>query len=436
MSRFSFSTGRDVASVVLTVLLAVAVFGLSAASASSTQAVPRFVSVACPAVSTCSAVSTLTPPVKRGASPVTTSYAATFNPATPDTRTVAQIGGAGDDIVAVSCPSTSECVAVGENQDNPIVATYNPLMMPPDIPVSSFPGEQSFELSAISCPSVGQCTALDGFTTALTFAPSDPAGFSIGSVAPPDSGYYFQSVSCPSESQCDAAGQLLQGSTGTGMIATFDPRNPKSSRVAKLRGVQAISCVAASQCTTIVGNDQPLYNVTFNPTAGPATASTIRSVLPERFPPPPSAAGVSCVTKSSCTAIAGGSEMTFNPRQPEQLGLPRLHQVIKKGFLVGVACASTTRCVAIDKHGVHAFRTTLIDPCSLGPKIFAGNFIGQSLSRARHEIVGSPCTLVRVTYRHSQAPRGQVIAQTPAPPSQQYRYDPTGRVTLVVSSGP
>src|SRR6202020_1887790 len=99
-------------------------------------------------------------------------------------------------------------------------------------------------LVAVTCPSVTQCTAVDPDGEQLTFNPASSRAATARRIEPSfDPANAVVDVSCPATTQCTAVDV-------TGIEMTFDPQS--SGRATSFRvdpnDVHSISCPTISQC--------------------------------------------------------------------------------------------------------------------------------------------------------------------------------------------
>jgi hypothetical protein len=226
----------------------------------------------------------------------------------------------------VSCPSTTQCTALGEAAE----FTFNPQAPGPVVPVSIEPGVPLAPpfLTAIDCPSTHQCTAVGWKGTEITFDPTRPGILTAPAIAPES--VLFDWLSCPSVSQCTAASNETIG-------LTFDPQAPASGLAFPSPHVRSIACPSATECTILFeGGQEAAFdpNAPGSPNPRPLSAAVNTGQL-------------ACVLEHQCTAV-GTSEITFDPVGPGTA--PR---IIASGSLSAgspwgsVTCPSTTQCTVL-----------------------------------------------------------------------------------------
>jgi len=298
----------------------------------------------------------------------------------------------------VSCPSTSECVAITNydiiNSDNTVsdglaaltlsggswTATDAPL------PANADPHASLLQPAAISCPSVSQCTAVgtywdssnhphgvlltwsDGSWTATE--PPLPANGVSPSSAPDQEGVFLSGVSCPSVSQCVATGQytntdgnynglLLTWSGGSWTAAEAPVPSDASSSVGNI--LSRVSCPSVSHCMAVgeyAGATSQLGMVltwsggSWTAAGLPLPANADTSAGHQAF-----MTGISCSSDSQCAAtgyynydgqgqdpmvltLANGSWTATEASLPADVGNN------PEASLNDVSCASASQCVA------------------------------------------------------------------------------------------
>ncbi|MGA2012257.1 MAG: hypothetical protein ABSH51_17275 [Solirubrobacteraceae bacterium] len=340
----------------------------------------------------------------------------------------------GDPLTGVACPSARLCIATGD-QERLFVsrdpsggsATWRAMLGPrvsqltcptphfcagvgdDFVAMSTDPAagasawrQTTFEagynaLTSVSCPSGALCVATDDDGNVLTATdPTDPAGWSVGSIAPP--GWTASSedpvaTSCPSPALCVAI-------AGTDVVTSTDPAAGASSwhaasayagPLASQATLTSIACPSASLC--VAGNLDGQVLAGSDPAAGGGAWTATRVGMRETFGPsgtddrpidsiscsgdqlclatdgwhvfistdpaggvwttdtPPALGGpVYCASTRLCVLAAGGLLLTTTDpgaRTPAwrttRLALPALSAI------GAVACSPSLRCVALDE---------------------------------------------------------------------------------------
>ena len=279
--------------------------------------------------------------------------------------------------LAVSCVSSSDCTAVGGYTSNagPVTlaehwdGTRWSVQATPNLTGASFS-----TLEAVSCPTASDCTAVGEYdinhgTTSLPLAEHwDGGTWTIQAMPVPAGAFGVQvkAVSCPTASDCTAVGEYdKQGSPELTLAEHWNGSTwavqamPVASPVASSVFLNAVSCTARANCTAVG-----------TPSIGPVLAEhwdgstwTVQAT-----PGPAGAAlnGVSCVSASSCTAVG-----TIPPTGVNQAAIAERftggawHRAgtaspAADEVLAGISCVSASICTAAGYHAVSS--TTVQSP--------------------------------------------------------------------------
>src|SRR5271165_543193 len=256
-------------------------------------------------------------------------------------------------LLSVSCPAAGSCVAVGSYHDTsnspwPLVETLSSGTWTPTIGAvpadagTDAGGDANATLSSVTCPATGSCVAAGSYenTSAATTGLIDTltAGnwSAIKAPVPSGAGAGTESlsvVSCGSAASCAAAGTYPDASAHTQGLFDALASGSWSATAAPLPGdaaanpavhPNAVSCPAAGACVV----------------AGTYTSST----------------GTAAVLDTLASGTWSGT------RAPVPSGAGTGNQALK-----GVACTSSTSCVAVGSYPDAANRTTaLIDTLASG----------------------------------------------------------------------
>jgi hypothetical protein len=258
----------------------------------------RIDQLSCPTSTQCVAVGWTSPNTQSGSA-----RALAFDPSSPSAATTIVLGGDLTNATDVSCPSQTQCTALVfeyEPSGQPRAAravTFDPTTGAVQPPVTLGAGPQ--DIRSLACPSTSQCTAA-GYIT-VTFDPNSGATKSTGPQLDANA-----SVACPSVTQCTAA---WRGSPSHEL--TFDPTTatPNSAGTVTLPEGPAVylACPAVSQCSVMLGHDLNVHPAiqTFDPTSGSA-----RSPL-EVLPNP---SDMACPSTSLCVTVTyQGEVLGYDP---------------------------------------------------------------------------------------------------------------------------
>lgn len=318
-------------------------------------------SLACPSLTQCTAT-------------IANGGEVTFNPTSPGPANPVTLDNGGTEQVSqlaqlwfssIACPSMTQCTAVGPastSQPFPVIrqeVTFNPTSPGTPTPTTIDPGQTGF-LTGVSCPSITQCVAV-GFGgnvgQVFIFDPTSP-----GSPIPTTIGAWVPSgVSCPSLSQCTTSAW-----SGIHSVElTFSPASPGRMTRASLSGSGngGVSCPSITQCTAWSGGIQ----ATFNPAApgSPSSTPIIGHVTQLQL-----GGDLACASTAQCTGVGQqcgvsafggciGAEVAFDPAQPPQAGFAASPSVdgdvasveLTCGGLVGQECTGTIAARAVEELG-------------------------------------------------------------------------------------
>jgi hypothetical protein len=269
----------------------------------------------------------------------------------------------GDGIFAVSCPTASICVAVGNRgtivtSDNAEggAGAWRSETAQPGAYVGGAPGEAdrtspgTFE--SVSCPTAGMCAAV---TYAGDFyASGDPVGGASTWRATDLDGdgadTHLKSVSCPAPTFCVAvaAGSGAVGANGGGKVIGIG--NPLSASISltqiQLDGsmeLQAVSCPSPAFCIAVANKGRIVIS------SNPGGAAPVWTEI--GTPGPGDLEAVDCPTESLCLAgNARGNVLSSadaNAAAPDWRGVNTGPSVP----ITGISCPTVSRCAAVDNNG-------------------------------------------------------------------------------------
>ena len=146
----------------------------------------------------------------------------------------------GANLSAVSCPTATLCVAVGQNGDR---HQHEPDRRALGLDVRDGPGVHT--LDAVSCPSTGLCVASDGGTGNIASATNPSAGATAWSVADINGTQGLSGVACSSPSLCvagDFTGDMLSSTNPSGGLPAWQLTHVGTTSFTRF------SCPASSLC--------------------------------------------------------------------------------------------------------------------------------------------------------------------------------------------
>jgi sugar lactone lactonase YvrE len=266
-------------------------------------------------------------------------------------------GAESTQLQAVSCSSSTSCTAVGEyrtsvsksltlaerwngtawtiqSTPNPEGATENPLL-------------------GVSCPSSTECIAVGAARKGGTYSPLverwNGTTWSIQTIA--EEGTILRSVSCTSSTSCTAAGEsgadgLAEHWNGTSWSAQSVP-SPAGAVFVELEGV---SCVSSTWCTAVgryqaekSGNPATLaehWNGTSWAVQSMPTETGGSNLL-----------GVSCFSSSVCSAVGYATKMLADYWNGTEWSIQST-PTPNEGKLEAVSCSSAITCVSVGNDGL------------------------------------------------------------------------------------
>ena len=274
-------------------------------------------------------------------------------------------GAQGSYLAAVSCPTSSECMAVGGYQDS----TFTPVTLAEswdgshwaivDSPTPA--GSPDSALSGVSCASATRCLAV-GRSYSPSFAGKDDtlaeswdgSHWAIVGSPSPSTTSNLDAVSCASPARCLAVGLFFNSSGNYETLAeTWDGSSLSiRNQDAVLAGV---ACRGAASCVA-VGS----YLARDSVSATLAERWNGRSWSTVRTPNPADSEGsyleaVTCVGANRCFAVGyyyrlDNTRLTlieeWDGRQWSIVASPNVRHAAYS-VLYGISCASTSRCMAV-----------------------------------------------------------------------------------------
>ena len=294
----------------------------------------------------------------------------------------------GETLSAVSCPSVSQCVAVG---------TYSPtsggggLLLTGSgrswtgaqapLPANAYNGAGDGVLSGVSCPSVSQCVAVGeyydtaGIEQGLVVTGSGGAWTAIEAPLPANasangmSQALLSGVSCPSVSQCVAVGEYYdtagsqQGLLLTDSGGSWTAAEAPLPEIAPGEGwLSGVSCPSVAQCVAVGeynGDGVGVETMVLTDSGGSWTAALA--------PVPPNSAGENTVSAVSCPSVLQCVAVGhYGPSTDGQMGLlltdsggswtageaPLAANGANggEGAVPGVSCGALSQCVAVGRY--------------------------------------------------------------------------------------
>lgn len=245
---------------------------------------------------------------------------------------------------AVSCPSSASCLAAGvEYNVGPIFEEWNGKtwrMLPPPAVL----------VNALACTGAARCIAVGTeFTATASRAVAEmwngTGWHELATADPPGSASTsFSDISCANATMCMATGQLV---TSTGDHALAESWNGSTwtqlTTPASSAGFGAVSCASATACMTagpvrVIGQQAAVWN---------GTAWTTLT-LPSQGGSILAPSGISCPSAARCIAVGSGDRSPLamdwtGGRSWKLMAMPRPDQP----FLSAISCPAPSSCMAV-----------------------------------------------------------------------------------------
>ena len=286
-----------------------------------------------------------------------------------------------DQLSGLSCAGPSSCMAVGSFDSSGVTKTLVESWNGSVWSLVSSPnptGATDSELSAVSCISTSGCVAVGKYTTStVTKSLVESWNGSVWSlVASPNPTGASQSVlsgvACASGSSCDAVGASVASSTVTALVERWNGSvwsvvsspNPIGAAASEFSAVScraATSCIAVGQFTTsattmtlVESWNGSVWSVVPSPNPTGATTSVLT--------------GVSCTSSLSCIAVGGsvsaGTILTlvesWNGSVWSVVPSPNPAGATTSG-LSGVSCTGPSSCDAVGNAISSSATNTLVE---------------------------------------------------------------------------
>lgn len=264
-------------------------------------------------------------------------------------------------LYGVSCPTTTACLAVGENDfghrggTHPIAEQWNggQWKLAPIPGRTSLPGA----LTAVSCSAPGACTAAGSYRKPQQDVPLierwDGTSLTPQQSADPTASVATVSVSCPAADGC----VLLGAGSGAAYLQFWDGAQWAAMNPPDTGGLSSVSCSSSADCLA-VGSRTGAQG---QPAAlGLRWSGGTWSVAQPKSMPGPgtSLTGVSCPAAARCAAVGDYESRFREPRSLAELWTgtrwriqhtPNGRATYAQAEFSGVACATATAtaCAAI-----------------------------------------------------------------------------------------
>jgi hypothetical protein len=289
----------------------------------------------------------------------------------------------GDELVSVSCVSTTNCLAVGVNQNGdggngaPLTEKWNGSKWASTAALKLPAGGKGGVLSSVVCKSASECVAVGGYvksgTSFFALAAKWNGKTWTTFTAPGTAGdnTFLGGLSCVTATDCVAAGSfttdggndaapLADSWNGSKWTQLANPKTPPGSEFGLLASV---ACVAAKSCmatgvdlnSTGAGELAETWNGSeWTITKAPATGNATVGEL----------SGVSCLSLKNCSAV--GDSVTVSGTTVKETGYAQhwngtawsnvtVPWAASAGdtLLSGISCVSPTDCVAVGMSNIN-----------------------------------------------------------------------------------
>jgi len=290
----------------------------------------------------------------------------------------------GNELVSVSCVSTTNCLAVGENLNGdggngtPLTEKWNGSKWTATAALKLPAGGKGGGLSGVECKSASECIAVGGYVKSGT------ASFALAAkwngkawttfTAPGTAGEdtFLDGLSCVSATDCVATGSFTTdaGNDAAPLADSWNGSkwtqlaNPKTLSGSQFGVLASVACVAAKSCvatgldanSTAAGELAETWNGSaWTMTKTPATGTD--TIINELI-------GVSCLSLKNCSAV--GENLTVTSTTIETTGDAQhwngtmwsnvtVPWAASAGdtALTGVSCVSPTDCVAVGMSNIN-----------------------------------------------------------------------------------
>ena len=242
------------------------------------------------------------------------------------------------DLVGVSCASSSFCVAVGANDDNGTTygSIYNGTAWsaPTTIDADDYP---ALDASAVSCPSSSFCLVGDQSGNVVLFN-----GHSWSAPSAITTGHTIDSVSCSSSSFCVATSPAPSPDNSIqARIYNGSTWSTPTDVAANTAVGTAVSCASSSFCVAVGEGASGSAAAVFDGTSWSAPTTFDSNYYLDN--------AVSCASSSLCAVVGNdGDAVTYSDGSWSS---PTVIDPSGDDFLPSVSCGSGSLCVAVGDDG-------------------------------------------------------------------------------------
>jgi hypothetical protein len=250
----------------------------------------------------------------------------------------------GSDLNAVTCPTASSCIIVGNSEGDALVELWHHGLWTATTGID--PTSDGASLTSVSCVSLSHCLAFGNYSDAPTAESSDipfTETLAHGTWTPTEQSALpfvrFAGSSCVSVHSCVAVGatSAIATMTASGWTATYLAGPPDAS-------LTSISCPSASTCTAVgtYYDSADTGRVAVESLAdGTWTSTTVDLAVPYFSSPAVSCVGTTCVivSGSAVASESSGGPWTVTPLPPDPGG-----DIVD---MAAISCTAATACVAV-----------------------------------------------------------------------------------------
>jgi hypothetical protein len=283
----------------------------------------------------------------------TADYAAEFNPAAGTSVTETKLDSSTNGgIEGVSCASAAACTAVSYDGDE---VAFNPSTQTVMTAATSI---DTNHLSSVSCVTATMCVAADGSGAEVNYSPASPGAAAAATVDGADG---LGEVACPTATSCVALEGSQAGRADDANVVAFNPQSPSASQPTQVIpgatstpdgnspiGLTAVACASSTVCVA-VGYDATGSRVGIEATFNPAS---LGSATHADIPATDLFEAVACPSATECVAVDdNGDEATFDPADPAGGQVDYIDSENEFNDLNGISCPTVTQCTAVDFNG-------------------------------------------------------------------------------------
>ena len=271
-----------------------------------------------------------------------------------------------DQLDAVSCPSATNCTAVGfalnaAGVSQTLAESWHGTAW--SVAPTANLGASANQLNAVSCTSPTNCVAVDsynnGSATPTLIQAWNGTTWSIVPSPSPGNGNDLYGVSCTSSTSCVAVGDyinanisqtLVESWNGTTWSVVASPNGPGSGNE-----LNAVSCTSPTNCVAVGASGNLTLVEAWNGTAWSITSSPSVEPAPNTNSVTNDLTSVSCTSSTNCKAVgyhynpSGAAVQTlvesWNGTAWTITSSP--NPGTSYDFFQGVSCTSSTSCVAV-----------------------------------------------------------------------------------------